>query len=410
MGERVIGPKSIVRFAILLFFLVAPACPRDAAPLRPTVSAFDPALGPEIEAQVLTIERLAGLKSAKGAPDPRLFGELSRLEEMLPRSTATRLAQQEGKRYFAAMVTSHSLKRLQEWPKLRSRIEVVMRSDAAYTLAMAALDRRLERAGVGVKDKGVAASAATGSSPGTPGGSSIALENASKRSQDAVQPHSFPKSTTVSVGFSQPSLVSVGAGKPNRFPFEQMLPGDIMIWDDRSGPPMVRAALALFAQKCTHTAVYLGETSSRSHGVQHWILEAQSPALGVRGSVLGKKWTRKGLHVSLGHVKGIAPGRAAQLAKGAIDAYGTDGRTPYHIWPPWDKTYTQEGLYCSQLLWSVYDRNGVDLDSNDWHYLAWFTVHNWFNPYAAPTAYFAVFPDEIKASNNVTWYYDQANL
>ena len=104
VGERVTGPKSIVLFATLLFFLVAPACPRDVAPLRPSVSAFDPALGPEIEAQVRTIERLAGLRTAKGAPDPRLFGELSRLEEMLPRSAATRRAQQEGKREFERRV------------------------------------------------------------------------------------------------------------------------------------------------------------------------------------------------------------------------------------------------------------------------------------------------------------------
>ncbi len=357
-------PKSGALVALCLVFAVAPSYPRECLSARGTVLTADLVLSPEIEAQLKTVERLVHSKTVRGGPDPALFGALGRLEEMLPRTTATRRAQEKGKMAYTAMVRSRSTRLAREWPALRSAIEREMQQDKQYARAVEALDRRL-------------AIANPGQAPG--------------------------------ITLTPVSSVPTGPAKPQAFPFEQMRPGDILIWDDRSGPPMVRVALALFAQKCTHSALYLGETSSRAHGVQRWTLEAQSPALGVRSSVMGRKWTRPGLHVSLGHVKGITPGRAAQLAAGAIDAYGTDGRTPYHIWPPWDKTYYQEGLYCSQLLWAVYQQNGVDLDSNDWHYLAWFTVHNWFNPYAAPTAYFAVFPDEIKASPHITWYYDQAN-
>lgn len=401
-------PKSGLMCALLLLFLATPMAPRDRAPARIPARPIDPVLGTAIEAQLQTVERLAGLKTAKGQPDPRLFGELSRLEEMLPRSAATRRAQERGKRAYIAMATRRSMKLARDWPKLRAEIEREMQSDKQYMRALAALDRRLD-----ADAKRRSAAVSTGVSDvldrslRSIGGTEADQESIRHAGAELLIPANLPVARTK----GKPGALNrkTSSSKPKAFPFEQLRPGDIMIWDDRSGPPMVRVALALFAQKCTHTALYLGETSSRAHGVQRWILEAQSPALGVRISVLGKKWTRPGLHVSLGHVNGIAPGRAAQLASAAVDAYGSDGRTPYHIWPPWDKTYTQEGLYCSQLLWAVYDKNGVDLDSNDWHYLVWFTVHNWFNPYAAPTAYFAVFPDEIKASPKITWYYDQPN-
>jgi cell wall-associated NlpC family hydrolase len=319
--------------------------------------AVNTALSPEIEAQIRAVATMARNRSAKNKPDPRLFGSLLRLEEMLPRSAATRRAQERGKKAYLAMLSTRSPKLLRRWPATRKAIEREMQRDITYTKALEAVDKRLA----------------------------------------AVEPVSVRK-TPVSASPKGASL-----------PFDQMRPGDIMIWDDRSGPPLVRVAISLYASKCTHTAIYLGEAAARGKGVQRWTLEAQSPALGVRTAVMGRKWTRPGLHVALGHVQGIAPGRAAQIAKNAVDTYGADGRTPYHIWPPWDKTYCQEGLYCSQLVWCVYQQNGVDLDSNDWHYLAWFTIHNWFNPYAAPTAYFGVFPDEIKASPRISWYYDQAN-
>jgi cell wall-associated NlpC family hydrolase len=319
--------------------------------------AVNTVLSPEIEAQIHTISTITRSKPAKNRPDPRLFGALLRLEEMLPRSAATRRAQERGKKAYLAMLSTRSQKLLRNWPATRESIEREMLRDTVYLKALQALDRRL-----------------------TP-----------------EAPVSVPK----------PPIISSRKGAS--LPLDQMRPGDIMIWDDRSGPPLVRVAISLYASKCTHTAIYLGETSSRGKGVQRWTLEAQSPALGVRTAVMGRKWTRPGLHVALGHIQGIAPARAAQIARNAVEVYGADGRTPYHIWPPWDKTYCQDGLYCSQLVWCVYQKNGIDLDSNDWHYLAWFTIHNWFNPYAAPTAYFGVFPDEIKASPRISWYYDQAN-
>lgn len=349
--------RSSTLLILVLLATTAASGSREVTPSPSPRAAAAATLSPDVEAQLQTIKRLRNSRSPRSGPDPRLFGALLRLEEILPRSQATRRAQERGRRAYLAMINGRSLTLSKGWPAMRKSIELTMREDKTYQYAIDALDRRLAR--------------------------------------DAAQPAAAVRSPAVS--------------KRGTLPFDQMRPGDIMIWDDRSGPPLVRVAISLFASKCTHSAIYLGETSSRAHGMVRWTLEAHSPALGVRQSVMGRKWLRPGLHVALGHVQGISPARAAQITSAALEAYGGDGRTPYHVWPPWDKTYYQEGVYCSQLVWSIYNKSGVDLDSNDWHYLAWFTVHNWFNPYAAPTAYFAVFPDEIKASPHVTWYYDQVN-
>jgi hypothetical protein len=352
------GLRSGLTIALIGLFTIAAAGTRNSMLPLVVANRADAALTPAIEEQLRTVERLAHQKTPSGTPDPRLFGALTRLEEMIPRSSATRRAQERGKKAFITMAAGKSPRLLKAWPALRESIEKQSSRDTAYVRAVAAIDRRL--------------------SVSSPAPAKVIAPTAPK--------------------------------KYKSLPFDEMRPGDIMIWDDRSGPPLVRAAIALYASKCTHTAIYLGETRTRGHGLERWTLEAQSPALGVRSAVMGRKWLRPGLHVSLGHVQGFTPARAAQAASLAVQSYGTDGRTPYHIWPPWDKTYTQQGMYCSQLVWSIYDQNGIDLDSNDWHYLAWFAIHNWFNPYAAPTAFFGVFPDEIKASPRITWYYDQQNM
>jgi hypothetical protein len=354
VGNRAVAGSALGSADVAASRVKRPTGPRSVE--RGSPSEREP-LPPPIEAQIATIQRLAATSAGRSHPDPRLFDALQRLEEMLPRSAATRRAQEGARRAYLTAVTPRSLKLARRWPALRASVERVARRDREYVRAVRAVDRRL----------GFADTPATVSKPATA----------------ATPAHSLP--------------------------FDQMRPGDIMIWDDRSGPPLVRVALSLFAWKCTHSAIYLGETATPGHGVQRWTLEAQSPSLGVVRTVIGRKWTRPGLHVSLGHVRGIAPAQAAQLVRAAVRRYGADGRTPYHTFPPWDKTYTRDGLYCSQLVWSVYRPAGIDLDSNDWRYLSWFTVHNWFNPYAAPTAYFAVFPDEIKRSPQIQWYYDQVN-
>src|SRR5437867_4343946 len=120
--------RSGVLIALLFILAAMPASLRDVAPARDAALTIDPAIGPAIEAQIRTVERLTALKTADGRPDPQLFGALSRLEEMLPRSAATRRAQERGRRLYTAMVASRSTRLARQWPRLRAEIESAMRS------------------------------------------------------------------------------------------------------------------------------------------------------------------------------------------------------------------------------------------------------------------------------------------
>lgn len=347
--------RRLIRFSLIVLFVILPGFWPLSLQRESALSAD--ALSPEIEQQLLLVEALSRRSTDPRRPDPMLFGALVRLEEMLPRSPLTRRLQAQGKRLYIETLTKRTLSAANAWERMRAKLQQEIEKDRAYIHVVQELDRRL------------------GVSP------------PSKAPQTSAEIHS---------------------ASAHSLPFDKMRPGDIMLWDDRSGRPFVRFAVSLFAMRCTHSAIYLGSACSDPKDGRH-TYEALNPMLGVRESVMNNNWLRPGLHVSLGHVNGISPAKAEQIVRQAVKLYGGDGRTPYHLWPPWDKTYYNGELYCSQLVWRIYALNGVDVDSNDWHFLAWFAVHNWQDPYAAPTAYYGVFPDEIKASPNITWYYDQVN-
>ena len=217
---------------------------RNSRAAVPNVPAHGTSLSPKIILQLQTIAGLSRIRSPQGLPDPGLFGAISRLEEMLPRSATTRRAQGRGRIAYTAMVTSHSLKLARQWPALQNRIEREMRLDRQYMRARDAVDRWPE--------------------PSLSDGAVPVQRQGTNRIGTAV------------------------VRKTTSLPFNRMRPGDIMIWDDRSGPPMVRIALSMFAQKCTHSALYLGDTVSRKNGVEHWSLELQNPILGVRRSLIAE--------------------------------------------------------------------------------------------------------------------------
>lgn len=59
--------------------------------------------------------------------------------------------------------------------------------------------------------------------------------------------------------------------------------------------------------------------------------------------------------------RGAANGRGA-LHQAAQDDYGTDGRVPYNF--NFIDKRTEERFCCTQLAWRVYERAGIDIDSN----------------------------------------------
>src|SRR4051794_19249748 len=100
-GEMV--HRSGLAIALLaVFALAAAGTHKSTLPVR-SMDRLDTALSPAIEEQLRTIESLARQKAPSGKPNPRLFGALTRLEEMIPRSAATRRAQERGKRALVTM-------------------------------------------------------------------------------------------------------------------------------------------------------------------------------------------------------------------------------------------------------------------------------------------------------------------
>lgn len=191
-------------------------------------------------------------------------------------------------------------------------------------------------------------------------------------------------------------------------PINQLQIGDILLWEDRSGGLRDHLFSWTYARTFTHAAVYLGDVGIGGPKGERRTYEAENPTLGVRTEKFDGRWTRSGLHVAIGHVNGLATLTRFSMLLYYYGMLGDNGRTPYHIWPPWDKHWLNNGLYCSQLPWLVYSGR-VDLDSNDFGYDLWFAIHNFYEPLAFLIARDAVFPDEIRASSNITWYYDKIN-
>lgn len=188
-----------------------------------------------------------------------------------------------------------------------------------------------------------------------------------------------------------------------KLPVEQLKPGDILLWKDTSGPPVTRFVISILAKEYTHAALYLGEADGK-----RWIYESKNLYDGVVVSELDKKWFRSKLHVSAGRVNNIPPAQLLRARDQFLQIYG-HGKTPYHAFPPYDKFYVEEGIYCGQVIWLFYKAFGIDLDSNDPEFIFWYAKHNWWNPYSALDAYVAVYPDEIYASPHIEWYYDKPN-
>jgi hypothetical protein len=84
--------------------------------------------------------------------------------------------------------------------------------------------------------------------------------------------------------------------------------------------------------------------------------------------------------------------------------YGIDGRTPYN-YRLFDK-HRDDRLYCSQLVWKVYQGAEIDLDSNDPHYAVMMALRAAIYPFlsaqdGAVIARLAVAPDEIALDDDL---------
>lgn len=128
-----------------------------------------------------------------------------------------------------------------------------------------------------------------------------------------------------------------------------------------------------------------------------WVYESITDGVYRRSD---STWRGSGRPVALGRATSKSASTRAAALDSAKAQYGTDGRTPYN-WVFINKT-TDERLYCSQLVWKVHLRMGLDVDSNHSSYIAWMRAR--YGDLGESLVYPMVAPDEIYLSSHITYY------
>lgn len=144
----------------------------------------------------------------------------------------------------------------------------------------------------------------------------------------------------------------------------------------------------IYAQHYSHAGIYDGNG---------FVYESNPDGLRLKPLA---EWQQPGHLVALGRNNKLASERVLAALDWAEATYKTDGLTHYNHDIP-DK-WVADKLYCSQLVWRINQHAGVDLDSNDFWYLAWIAIR--LGPLGVELAVPAVLPDEIALSDNITIY------
>lgn len=326
---------------------------------RPGVTPPAPPLA-TIAVQLRAVERAVQRSRRQGTPNAELQAALDALVQKIPRSARTRALQEQARGLYQRMAATNSpaeAKLLQE--NLRE-VTGLIGQDPDYARTLKALEPTF----LSQPEAGFSAS-----------GSTVALQS-----------------------------------RARSFPLSQLKPGDILLWQDGPGKhPSSKIGPFDYARTFTHAAIYMGDQGLGGPKGQRRTYEASSPSEGVRTFLLDDRWTRSGMRVAIGRVKNRSDLQNYTTAIRAYNRFGDHGKTHYHTYPPWGKDYLSDGLYCSQLVWVAFRQSGVDLDSNRGSYIAWFAARHPYVPQAGLIAWFAVFPDEIRASDKIHWFYDQVN-
>lgn len=144
----------------------------------------------------------------------------------------------------------------------------------------------------------------------------------------------------------------------------------------------------IYAQHYSHAGIYAGD------GL---VLESNPDGVHLKSL---SKWQEPGHLVALARSNRLSSAEVNAALDWALQSYKTDGSTHYNhdIVDKW----LQDKVYCSQLVWKVTEHAGVDLDSNDFWYIAWITTR--LGPLGPELAIPAVLPDEVALSDAITIY------
>lgn len=347
-----------LRFLTLLTTcLICPAAlGQNIQPPTPASSASS--LSARVEHQLSRIEQSEATENRPRMDERELQQSITEVVHTLPYSPHVLSLQKQGQQLYFALMKAKSPDEAKRLTAQLSAVQDQVNQDPSYLATMNALEARL-----------------------------FAPEPRLERTPSAAQSNAL-----------------------KAFPYAELRPGDVLLMENRSSSGFFKFMDDKYARVFTHAAIYLGDVGFTSH-LHGYSYEALNPVQGVRVTYFDNNWNRPGLHVAIGHVN-ISSIRSLITAVRAVNTFG-NGQTQYHLSPPWDKRFYQLGpvkfLYCSQLVWVPYSQSGIDLDSNNVNYRLWFDANNWWDPFADSTCKAAVFPDELRSSTNITWYYDQVN-
>ena len=315
-----------------------------------------------IEGQLVTIEREVRRSRSLGHPTDKLVEDLNRFAASIPCSARTRRLQDQARDVFLKrQETVSPVEAAQLDEQLGAYLDQI-NQDSDYTSVLQTLQQR----------------------------------TASPVGGQTVPTKPLPR---ISVNSGSKLFASTASTSMNSYPWNKLQPGDILLWDARDGKKGILESL-MFALDFSHAALYLGNGKT---------YEASSPEEGVREFDLSGRWGKQGMRVAIGRVKSRSSSQNQTASVWARSQFGNNGQTKYHWLPPWDKDYLRNGLYCSQLVWVAYNNANIDLDSNDWKYLAWFAAVHFYIRDAVWVAWYAVFPDELRRSDKIDWWYDDRN-
>lgn len=165
--------------------------------------------------------------------------------------------------------------------------------------------------------------------------------------------------------------------------FSQLKRGDILLI--RGGDIYLNW---IYAQHYSHAGIYDGNG---------FVYESNPDGLRLKPLA---EWQQPGHLVALGRNNRLSSEQVQAALDWAEMSYKTNGSTHYNHDIP-DK-WVADKLYCSQLVWRINQKAGVNLDSNDFWYLAWMAMR--LGPPGVELAIPAVLPDEIALSDNITIY------
>ena len=183
------------------------------------------------------------------------------------------------------------------------------------------------------------------------------------------------------------------AGKLSKNHYDNLKKGDIML--RRTGllgckQWMIVPLCKYWALVYEHAGLYYGYYNGRLS-----VYESSNEG-GVQLKFI-ETWTKKDLYVGI-HRSRVDAATITKKLDAFVAKYGTNGQTPYN-YNLLDK-YTDNALYCSQLVWKFYNSVGVNVDSDHPLYAEWLKV-NYGPLLAGYVSKNAVAPDEIGMSANI---------